>query len=235
LSVPSILAREITGVPADVPYLAADPGLVETWKTRLAEHTGFRVGIHWQGNTQFQRDHHRSVPLRHFAPLADVPGVTLVSVQYGEGRGQLATAPEKLRVPDLAAEFDDARGAFMDSAAVLKNLDLLIASDTAVVHLAGALDVPVWAVMGVGPDWRWLREGETCPWYPGVRMFRQAKLGEWDPVFARIADALEKHVRKPSGGRAKRRKTGKKAKAAKPGSTGKGAGRAAREERGSVD
>jgi hypothetical protein len=93
-------------------------------------------------------------------------------------------------VLDVGSRLDEQRGAFVDTAAALKGLDLVITSDTALAHLAGALGVPVWVVLSTCPDWRWLRRGETTAWYRTMRLFRQRTLGDWSPVFAEIAARL---------------------------------------------
>jgi tetratricopeptide (TPR) repeat protein len=193
LSLPGIFRTTIETVPDDVPYLFPDEGLVASWRARLAQIEGFKVGIAWQGNPDYRGDRLRSVPLRCFAPLADIAGVKLVSLQKGPGAEQIAGVAGEFHVEDLG-EIDEQSGAFMDTAAIMKGLDLVITSDTAIPHLAGALGVPVWMATPFAPDWRWLRRGEHCPWYPTMRLFRQQRPGEWEPVFEEIAVALRAHV-----------------------------------------
>jgi Flp pilus assembly protein TadD len=190
MSLPDTLGTTLATIPADVPYLFADAALAETWRQRLAEHAGFKVGIGWQGNPKYVADRLRSIPLRHFAPLARVPGVKLFGLQKGAGWDQIATVPTDCAVVDFGPDFDSANGTFMDTAAVMRNLDLVITSDTAIAHLAGALGVPVWVALGHSCDWRWLEEREDSPWYPTMRLFRQARLGDWDELFKRIAVEL---------------------------------------------
>ena len=137
------------------------------------------------------------MPLRHFAPLAAIPGVRLFSLQKGFGAEQLAAAP--FPVEDLGAALDTAGGAFTDTAAAMAALDLVIVSDSAVAHVAGALGRPVWVVLPLAPDWRWLLDREDTPWYPTMRLFRQRRLGEWDEVFERIAAALGAAVAASAG------------------------------------
>ena len=134
-------------MPADVPYLEAEPQLVEAWRHRLGSYPGFKVGIVWQGNPKFRLDRFRSIPLAQFAPLARVPGVHLFSLQKGPGAEQLAAITDRFPVTDLGSGLDD----FVDTAAVLKNLDLVISVDTAIAHLAGALGVPVWVALPYRP------------------------------------------------------------------------------------
>ena len=183
LSLPGIFQTSLETIPASVPYLEPDPELVEYWNRELESITGFKVGIAWQGSPTFHEDRFRSIPLSHFARLADIEGVRLISLQKGPGVEQLVRLPEPSRIVDLGVRLDEANGPFMDTAAVMVNLDLVIASDTAVPHLAGALGVPVWMAVHLVPDWRWLLHREDCPWYPGMRLFRQSRSGRWDDVF----------------------------------------------------
>jgi tetratricopeptide (TPR) repeat protein/glycosyltransferase involved in cell wall biosynthesis len=193
LSLPGIVGTTLDTIPADVPYLFADPQLVTRWRERLAPIEGFRVGIAWQGNPQYRGDRQRSVPLENFAPLAAIPGVQLVSLQKGFGTEQLGELGGRFPVVDLGP-IDEEAGAFMDTAAIMRNLDVVVTSDTAMPHLAGALGVPVWMALPRVADWRWMREGDGCPWYPTMRVFRQREADNWDELFARIADALRQQV-----------------------------------------
>ena len=197
-SVPFRLGLTLDSIPGTVPYLAADPALVADAERRIGRDGPFTVGIAWQGNPVFPQDCHRSMPLRHFAPLAAIPGVRLFSLQKGFGAEQLAAAP--FPVEDLGAALDAAGGAFTDTAAAMMALDLVIVSDSAVAHVAGALGRPVWVVLPLAPDWRWLLDREDTPWYPTMRLFRQRRLGEWDEVFERIAAALGAAVKPSAGG-----------------------------------
>ena len=236
MSLPGAFRTQIETIPAEVPYISADPQRVAAWQGRLENLPGFRVAIGWQGNPQYRGDRQRSIPLEHFAPLAAVPGVRLISLQKGEGTQQVApfsreaqpsepraaTVRERLLVATREAElpkehsqaelgnernagessyaqpfpltqFDDLDadgGAFMDTAAILKNVDLLVTSDTALAHLAGAMGVEVWVALPYAADWRWFREREDSPWYPTMRLFRQERRGDWKSVFEKIAIEL---------------------------------------------
>ena len=190
MSLPALFGTTLTSVPAEVPYLHADPDHLVKWRRLLGEKDRLRVGICWQGNPHHQWDRHRSVPLRYFAALARVPGVELVSLQKGHGseqRGQVAGQFAVSELPELET--------FEDTAAVMSLLDLVVTADTAVAHLAGALGVPVWVALAKIADWRWLFDREDSPWYPTMRLFRQATLGDWAGVFERMAAELRKqHV-----------------------------------------
>src|SRR4029079_10228199 len=143
MSLPGIFKSTLETIPAKVPYLKADQHLVQKWRRTLGAIEGFKVGIHWQGNAEYKGDMHRSMRLENFAPLAAGPGVKLISLQKGPGTKQIAEGADRFQVVELE-DFDERGGAFMDSAAVIENLDLVITSDSAVAHLAGALAAPTW-------------------------------------------------------------------------------------------
>jgi tetratricopeptide (TPR) repeat protein len=195
LSLPHRCRTTLADVPAEVPYLFADEGRVERWRQELAPLGGFRIGICWQGNRHHQWDHFRSFPVGQFAPLAALPGVRLVSLQKGPGAEQLKQLGGRFAVVGLDSEQDAATAALMDTAAVMKNLDLVITTDTAIAHLAGGLGVPVWVALAAVCDWRWLRGRNDSPWYPTMRLFRQTTLGDWDGVFRRMTAALKKKIK----------------------------------------
>ncbi len=186
LSLPRILCTSLDTIPADVPYLFADPRLVEHWRGELGALAGCRIGIAWRGNPENRGDRDRSIPLSCFEALAGLPGVHLVSLQKGAGVEELHEARGHFPVTEVGSRLED----FMDTAAVLSNLHLVVACDTAVAHLAGALGVPAWVALPLVPDWRWLRDRRDSPWYPTLRLFRQKKLGDWPGVFAQIKAEL---------------------------------------------
>jgi hypothetical protein len=183
----------------DGPYLTADPARVVHWEPRLREMGGFKIGIVWAGNPEHPHDRYRSVHLKQFAPLAEIPGVRLVSLQKGPARGQISEMAGRLELVDLADELDVAGGAFMDTAAVIRHLDLVIAVDTSTAHLAGGLGAPVWVPLQISPDWRWLVHGSETRWYPSMRLFRQHDFDRWPPVFAEIIAALRPWVAMKTG------------------------------------
>jgi tetratricopeptide (TPR) repeat protein len=223
LRMPGICRTSLATIPAAVPYLRADARLVEHWQQKMSDlkkipadvghrtsHIGhvFRVGIAWQGTPEHPDDRKRSIPLACFAPLAAVPGVQLISLQKGPGAEHLSAFSRQLSdnrqpatdnswVLDLGNCLDEANGPFMDTAAVMTNVDLVISSDTAVPHLAGALAIPVWVALPLSPDWRWLRDREDSPWYPTMRLYRQTKYGQWDDVFERMVEDLKARIAKP--------------------------------------
>jgi TPR repeat/Tetratricopeptide repeat len=215
LNLPGVFGTRLTTIPAPIPYLQADPGLVASWKKDLATLSGFKIGITWKGSIKNLSDQKRSIPLSSFATLAKVPGVQLINLQKGPGTDQLESAPwhcltdaqsaltgsqtadgvrqavARPTIVDFGDRLDGANGAFMDTAAIMMNLDLVISCDTAIPHLAGALGVPVWVALPLAADWRWLLEREDSPWYPTMRLFRQTQYGDWEGVFDRMATALQ--------------------------------------------
>jgi hypothetical protein len=186
LSLPYCFRTRLETIPAKVPYLWTDPGLVEQWRQELAAVIGLKIGINWQGSKGDNDP--RSIPLTAFAPLAAVPGVRLFSLQKGPASRHLTDVAGHWPVTDLSGRLDD----FMDTAAVMVNLDLIVTSDTSVPHVAGALGVPVWILLPKAHCWRWLVNREDTPWYPTMRLFRQERPGDWGPVFQRIAEAVQR-------------------------------------------
>jgi FkbM family methyltransferase len=202
MSLPALLGTaDATSTAATAPpYLRPDEALSAKWRERLAGVSGYKVGIAWSGNPQHADDRRRSIPLEMFAPLAALEGVRLVNLQKGAGSEQVALTGG--RVPLLHLGELDSAGAFTDTAAVIGRLDLVIAADTAVAHLAGALNVPTWLALSHLPDWRWRISGEATPWYPALRLFRQSRPGQWEDVFDRLAAALAQRARVRAGGEA---------------------------------
>ena len=187
MSLPLFLMPEAIMPPDPPRYLGSEAARAARWASRLTDAAAsLKIGIAWQGNPAFVDDINRSVPLSAFAGLAALPGVRLISLQVAVGLQQLQEAG--VAVEQLGAI--DVDGAFIDTAAIIDGLDLVITSDTAVAHLAGALGRPVWLALAKVPDWRWGMAGDTTPWYPAMRLFRQTDAGDWNAVFARIGAAL---------------------------------------------
>lgn len=193
LSLPRLFGTRIGSIPADVPYLTADPALAAAWAQRLGPRRApLRVGIVWAGNPTYRKDRPRSPGLAAFAPLFAVDGVEFVILQQGQGRDDLRTdAPLLPRLVDPGALAPNAPITdFMDTAAIMDGVDLVVSSCTAPAHLAGALGRPVWVALQAVPDWRWGMAGEATPWYPTMRLFRQTARGDWNGVFTRMAGEL---------------------------------------------
>jgi hypothetical protein len=192
MSLPLAFGTMVETIPAVVPYLRADPAAVAAWRARLGALPGIKVGLVWAGNPRsFNRiaaetDRRRSIPLSTYAPLASVPGVTFVSLQKDAAGEQARSPPAGLVLHDWTREL----GNFADTAALVAALDLVIGVDTSVVHVAGALGVPVWILNRHGACWRWLRERTDTPWYPNARLFRQMRTGDWASVMVAVRDCL---------------------------------------------
>ena len=196
MSLPRILGTTLATLPSRVPYLSADPELVQRWQKELATYPGFRIGVAWQGNPKNPADRQRSFPLASLAPLAKLPGVRLFSLQKGPGSEQI---DQRFPLVELGSRLDEAAGPFMDTAAVMTNLDLVISACTSLAHLAGALAVPVWIALKFAPEWRWLYGREDSPWYPTARLFRQPQPGDWTAVFDRMAAVLRPRLAAATG------------------------------------
>jgi tetratricopeptide (TPR) repeat protein len=185
LSLPGRFETSLQTIPAPIPYLAADENLKAQWLARLSREPGrLKVGIAWAGNPTHQKDKHRSMPLEALDPLARFKDeVRFISLQKGEAGGR---NQERLDLVDWTGELND----FADTAALIANLDLVIAVDTAVAHLAGAMGKPVWLLLAIPTDWRWLLDRSDSPWYPTARLFRQPTRGDWQTPVNQLADAL---------------------------------------------
>jgi hypothetical protein len=205
MSLPGLTGTTLTTVPATVPYLFIEPERVAFWKDKLQSLQGFKIGIAWQGNPHHAWDHHRSFPLALFSSfprsawecssdalrrVAEPAPIHLISLQKGPGSEQLANLNGLFTVHDFGAGLEAHPEAYMNTAALMLNLDLVITADTATAHLAGGLGVKTWIALSAKSDWRWLFQCEDSPWYPTVRLFRQKTLDDWPEVFERMAQAV---------------------------------------------
>ncbi|RDK01751.1 tetratricopeptide repeat protein [Paraburkholderia lacunae] len=187
-SVPSCVGTELTTIPVEVPYLFADKAKVNAWRKRLVAGAGSKrkVGLAWAGSPTFGNDRYRSIALADLSALSEVKNVAWYPLQKGPPHAQLAGAPDAFRAHD----FTSGLNSFDDTAALIMNLDLVIAVDTSVAHLAGALGKPVWVLLPANSDWRWLENRSDSPWYPTMKLFRQTELGNWAPVVEEVAKSL---------------------------------------------
>jgi Flp pilus assembly protein TadD len=211
LSLPAILETILANLPAET-YLSVDTGSVEKWRPiveralRRCERPDaalankpdrfFKIGIAWQGNRGHKGDRWRSFPLTHFAHLAKLPGVRLISLQKSDGSEQLGGLGGRFAVAELTRRNKGRkdRRDFLDTAAVMSQLDLVVTPDSSLAHLAGGLGVRVWVPLSTVGEWRWLIDRDDSPWYPTLRLFRQTAFGDWDGVFQRMADALNEEL-----------------------------------------
>jgi len=186
-SLPHIFNTTIGTIPNEIPYLYADPTLVHEWEKKLQNDKNFKIGLCWQGSSTGVK---KDIKLEKFKPLAHIPGISLYSLQ--KGRGQKQTEAVSFAIADFGKELDEENGSFMDTAAIMKNIDLVITVDTSIAHLAGALGVPVLVLLPFGPDWRWMLGRTDSPWYPTMKLFRQKKRGNWKPVIQEIKKNVER-------------------------------------------
>lgn len=191
MSLPYGFHTNLKTVPAPVAYLHPEPALIAKWAERIGVQ-GFRIGVAWQGNKFI--DLQRSIPLACFAPLAAIEGVRLISLMKDQASIEVNGAGGPFTIESLGSDFDAGVDSFVDCAAAMENLDLVVTLDTAITHLAGALGRPVFVALKKVPDWRWLLNREDCPWYPTMQLFRQVEKGEWEPVFERIAARVEARI-----------------------------------------
>ncbi|GLR88236.1 tetratricopeptide repeat protein [Bradyrhizobium iriomotense] len=196
MSLPRVFGTTLDTIPAEVPYLHPDPARLSRWRAALDGVSAFKVGVVWAGNPRHKGDAQRSLSAEEVLPRLITPGVQLYSLQK---------EPREVDVPVLAALGTDiidlapALGDFSDTAAAVAALDLVIAVDTSVAHLAGALGHPVWMLLPYALDWRWLRDREDSPWYPTTRLFRQRRPREWDDPLMRMSAALAVLAAKRAG------------------------------------
>jgi tetratricopeptide (TPR) repeat protein len=191
-SLPLALRTEPDTVPAQIPYLSADDAWLASWSARIGTLTRPRIAIAWSGNPNHYNDCNRSLAFTCLAPLFAQAGggMRFISIQRDvRAEDALALAAET-RVMHVGGELEN----FTDTAAAIALSDLVIAADTAVAHLAGAMGRPLWVLIPFAPDWRWTLNGEASPWYPTARLFRQTALGDWDGVIARVAAELSKYI-----------------------------------------
>ncbi|MGD1851943.1 MAG: glycosyltransferase family 9 protein, partial [Cyanophyceae cyanobacterium] len=191
MSLPNILNITLDNLPTPIPYLDAGGRIFSLPKHPITQAKdrwkGHKVGITWAGSPTQGRDRDRSCHLSQFIPLLKQSNCAFYSVQKGEmAEAQLQDLPDDVDVVNLGEKFTD----FADTAAAIAQLDLVITVDTSVAHLSGAMGKPTWVLLCHNPDWRWMLEENTSPWYPTLRLFRQLDFGDWDQVFKTVAEAL---------------------------------------------
>ncbi len=186
LSLPRLCGtRSLADIPSRVPYLSVPEARRLPWRQRLADLPArMKIGIAWAGSPGNADDRNRSCPLTHFSALFDLPGIVWINLQLGAGREQLTA------VPNPILDWGDEQTDYLETAALMSELDLILTVDTSIAHAAGALAVPVWVMLPRAPDFRWLLERDDSPWYPSARLFRQPRPGDWPSVMADIRAAL---------------------------------------------
>lgn len=188
INLPSALALPVEEYAAHEPYLKADPVRVKNWAKKLKD-KAFKIGIVWAGNHKSPADKGRSISLEALAPLAALDGIRLYSLQKGDAAKDLKSVSFKKSITDFSASLDIGDQAFLDTAAIIQSLDMVVSVDTAVAHLAGALGKPVCLLLRKDPDWRWLAREEDNVWYPKTKLYRQRIAGDWsEPVQRLVVD-----------------------------------------------
>jgi len=188
MSLPMVFETTLKTIPAHIPYLTVEQQRIDQWDN-LFDTNFFNIGICWHGN--IIHDEHKFMPLKYFLPLTDINSVNLYSLQQYHGLEQLADGHDKLHI---LPSHVDADGAFLDTAAIMMHLDLIITVDTAIAHVAGALGKPVWLIVSHNTDWRWLQNRYNSPWYPTMRIFRQQIVNDWKTVGDQLYNELEKII-----------------------------------------
>jgi hypothetical protein len=187
-SLPGLFTPDIASIPS-APYLAARPDSVAKIAPLLqASHGAVKVGIVWSGSVTFKKNRERAQSLLRFFQAFALPGVQLFSLQKGPPESELRRLPQGVPIIDLSPHLTD----FADTAAAIAHLDLVIMTDSAVAHLAGAMGKPVWLLLGYVAHWLWLLDRTDSPWYPSIRLFRPRAEGDWDYVFDTASAELMK-------------------------------------------
>ncbi len=201
MSMPFIMDTTAKTIPTPIPYLFADEKLINYWHKKIADDHNFKVGLCWQAQKHAENENllirksaeQKSIPLHKLAPLAEAPNISFYSLQKIHGTDQLHNLPNNFAIHHFD-NMDTKNGRFMDTAALIKNLDLVITIDTSIAHLAGGLGVPVWLLLPHHADWRWFLDRNDSPWYPSMRLFRQPQPGNWHAVIQNVKTALQKIV-----------------------------------------
>lgn len=188
LDLPQLLNTTLDTIPGDDAFPQARGELIEQWSKRFQPGHNIRLGVVWAGNPDHKNDRNRSIDGKLFQLLAEIPGVSLYSLQVG--RNGEATRLFDDKIIDLAQHLSD----FADTAAAISHLDLVVSTDTSVAHLAAALGKPTWTLLPFMPDWRWLLNRDDTPWYPSMRLFRQVERGDWNGVLQRVGEALVEQI-----------------------------------------
>lgn len=186
-------------IPCTIPYIKIPEKVANHWNNQFKNNNKtdntFKIGICWEGSPYYEQFKtaysKKSIPLAAFLPIATMPQVTLYSLQKMNGIEQIQAVSSIMKVHDFGPNFDQDNGRFVDTAAVICNMDLIITTDTSVAHLAGALGKSVWVLLPMVADWRWMLNRSDTPWYPSMRLFRQSEAGNWDKVMDSIVHALQ--------------------------------------------
>ncbi len=185
LSLPNIFNTELNNIPTNIPYITVQNKLKQHWGKVINNTQNLKIGFLWAGNPNPLRNRKRHAELKYFLPLLNIKNTKWFGLQYGEAASEF----EKIDFPPVNFQED-----FVNTAAIIKNLDLVITIDTVIAHIAGALGKETFVLLDYEPDWRWLLERNDSPWYPAVRLFRQKEKGNWETVFKELETVLKKKV-----------------------------------------
>lgn len=186
LSLPNVLKSYSLDVPYPNGYLKTNAEKVQTYKEKYFNNDNFKVGIFWQGNIAHSNDKNRSIPLKFFKPLLNLPNVEYYSFQRDYGLEQLKSPEYQYNFVDIGSTIRD----FTDTAATIENLDLIITVDSAIAHIAGAINKPAWVIMPLTLEWRWLYARDDSPWYNSLKLFTPDKSFKWDGVMDDVCKAF---------------------------------------------
>jgi len=195
MSLPAIFESEEENIPRNIPYIYPDKALVEKWRSYFEGENNFKIGLCWEADVKNDASRvpaaRRSIPLIKLEKLTNLKNVTFYSLQKSNGTSELADLPEHFVVNRFGPDFDETAGPFMDTAAIINHLDLIITVDTSIAHLAGALGKPVWVMLPHNTDWRWIVNRTDSPWYPTMKIFKQSIPFDWDTIIADIFEVLK--------------------------------------------
>jgi tetratricopeptide (TPR) repeat protein len=187
MSLPAAFGTDLRAIPATVPYLTADPTLLAEWSGKLGPWQKMRIGLAWSGSTQHADDRNRSIPLGLLAPLLRRTDIACHVIQRDISAADRQTMIDFPALADHSAALTD----FAQTAALIASMDMIIAVDTSVTHLAGALNMSTWVMLAHSADWRWMRDRDDSPWYPSLRLFRQKQRGDWHTVIDQVCANLD--------------------------------------------
>jgi tetratricopeptide (TPR) repeat protein len=188
MSLPGIFNADLSSIPSSTPYIFPDKEKIEEWKEKILSDKKFRVGLCWAGSPTNTNDRNRSTNFNSLKKLLEIKEIDFYSLQ--KGPASLEAKDCENNFSNMTEDFKD----FSDTAALIENLDLVISVDTAIAHLAGAMNKPIWLILPFEPEWRWLTERTDSPWYPSMRIFRQNTFNGWVGVIAKIKKKLEKLI-----------------------------------------
>ncbi|MEM1169144.1 MAG: tetratricopeptide repeat protein [Cyanobacteria bacterium P01_H01_bin.35] len=185
MSLPRIFATTLETIPREIPYLSVPKSM--DFPIPPAPEKNLKVGICWQTNSTSDTSQIRSCPVEHLKEIINIDTVNFYILQKEVSTEDLEWLNSRTKIHNLGSSFNN----LADTAAAIKQLDLVITIDTVIAHLAGALGKPVWVMLNFDSDWRWLIDIEDSPWYPTMRLFRQLKIGDWDSVIKQVKESLE--------------------------------------------